>query len=116
GGPLVNRMRLLREVLDAVRDEVSHEITVGIRLNCHWAVPDGFVLDDAIEVAASLDRAGLIDFVNVTAWGYEASLTGPGTPLAPLAPDAARIRAEMHTAKVFVVGRIVDPVDAEAIV
>ena len=116
GGPLVNRMRLLREVLEAVRDEVRDEITVGIRLNSQWVVPNGFVLDDAIEVAATLDRAGLIDFVNVTAWGYEMSLTGPGTPLAPLAPDAARIRAEMRAAKVFVVGRIVDPVDAEAIV
>jgi thioredoxin reductase len=80
-------------------------------------VPNGpFVLEEAIEVAATLDQAGLVDFVNVTAWGYEESLTGPGTALAPLAPSAARIRAELHKAKAFVVGRIVDPVDAEAIV
>jgi len=116
GGPLPNRMRLLREVLDAVRVEVGREIVVGIRLNSTWDIPDGFTLEDAIAVASTLDSAGLIDFVNVSAWGYELSLSGLGTPLAPLAPAAGQIRAALSTAKVFVVGRVVDPVDAEAIV
>jgi 2,4-dienoyl-CoA reductase-like NADH-dependent reductase (Old Yellow Enzyme family) len=116
GGSIENRMRLLREVLHAVRDAVADEIVVGIRLNARWELPDGFTIDDAMTVANALDDEQLIDFVNVTAWGYELSLTGPGTPLAPLAPAAAQIRNVVSRAKVFVVGRIVDPEDANRIV
>lgn len=117
GGSLVNRMRFLREVLQGVREAVSDRIAVGIRLNSSWNIPNGFTIDDAIEVAGRLQQDDLIDFVNVSAWGYEQSLAGMGSPYGPLAPNAARIRAAIDAdkTKVFVVGRIVDPHQAEQI-
>jgi 2,4-dienoyl-CoA reductase-like NADH-dependent reductase (Old Yellow Enzyme family) len=116
GGSLANRMRFLREVLNGVRDAVSPSFAVGIRLNSEWRIPDGFTLDEATEVAAALDEDGLVDFVNVSGWGYDVSLTGIGSPLAPLAPNAGAIRAALSHAMVFVVGRIINPDDAERII
>ena len=119
GGSLANRMRFLREVLTEVRAAVDdRSFAVGIRLNSEWRIANGFTIEDAIEVASTLSSAGLIDFVNVSAWGYELSLAPGGTPKAPLAPSAARIRAGLDhdRTKVFVVGRIVDPDDAERII
>jgi hypothetical protein len=118
GGSLVNRMRFLREVLLGVREAVGRSIAVGIRLNSEWRIPNGFTLDDAIEVAGRLAEDGLIDFVNVSAWGYELSLATMGSPYAGLVPNATRIKAALtgSDTRVFVVGRILDPQQADSIV
>ena len=74
--------------------------------------------EELVKAGLMLAGDGLIDFVNVSAWGYELSLTGMGSPYAPLAGNAARIKAALAgtDTRVFVVGRIVDAHQAEQIV
>jgi 2,4-dienoyl-CoA reductase-like NADH-dependent reductase (Old Yellow Enzyme family) len=65
GGPLENRMRLLCEVLAAVRATVGPDCPVGVRLSSdgadHHTSPD-----DIAQVAAALQERGLIDFLNLS--------------------------------------------------
>lgn len=67
GGDLEGRMRLLREVLGAVRDAVSPSFAVGVRLS-DSADPRILAMDDVAAVAARLRDEGLIDYVNMS-WG-----------------------------------------------
>lgn len=67
GGDLEGRMRLLREVLGAVRDAVSPGFAVGVRLS-DSADPRILAMDDVAAVAARLRDEGLIDYVNMS-WG-----------------------------------------------
>ncbi|MFD0850215.1 oxidoreductase [Sphingosinicella xenopeptidilytica] len=67
GGDLEGRMRLLREVLGAVRDAVSPGFAVGVRLS-DSADPRILAMADVATVAARLRDEGLIDYVNMS-WG-----------------------------------------------
>ena len=117
GGSLENRMRFPLEVVQAVREEVGPDFVVGVRMNAFWAAPggEGWEFRDAIEYAKTLEGTGMVDFLDLSAWSFEWSLAGIGTPLGPLVPYASQIK-KATSIPVFVVGRIVDPSDAEKIV
>jgi len=53
GGSLYNRMRLLLEVIDAVRNAVGPEFPVGIKLNATDQLEGGFAEDESLEVIAA---------------------------------------------------------------
>jgi len=65
GGDLGGRMRLLVEVLGAIRDEAGPGMAVGLRLNCDEMVPGGLTQDDARAVLARLCDQRLIDFADL---------------------------------------------------
>jgi 2,4-dienoyl-CoA reductase-like NADH-dependent reductase (Old Yellow Enzyme family) len=71
GGDLENRSRLLRRVLAAVRDAVSPDFVVGVRLSDS---ADARILgmDEVGEVARRLRDDGLIDYVNMSYGDYYA--------------------------------------------
>jgi 2,4-dienoyl-CoA reductase-like NADH-dependent reductase (Old Yellow Enzyme family) len=71
GGSPQNRMRLLREVLHAVRQAVSPGFALGVRLS-DSADARIFSLDDVGVVAHALEREGLIDYVNLSHGDYYA--------------------------------------------
>ncbi|MCL0102121.1 FAD-dependent oxidoreductase [Dehalococcoidia bacterium] len=117
GGSLENRMRFLMEVVGAVREEVGSQFVVGVRMNAFWGgPPDGWVPDEAIELAKRLEATRKVDFLDVTAWSYEDSLANTGTPFGPLVPYASQIKKAVTNTPVFVVGRIVDPKQAQEVI
>ncbi len=65
GETLENRMRLLNEVLAAMRDRVGKDFIVGVRMNGDEMQPGGITPEDGIEIAKSLAEGGLVDFLNV---------------------------------------------------
>lgn len=69
GGALQNRMRLLLEVVAAVRMAVGPEYPVGIKLNATDQLEGGFVEGEALEVVAALDTAG-IDLIDISGGTY----------------------------------------------
>lgn len=66
GGSLVNRARLSRDILRAVRDAVGDRIAITAKLNMCDGVRGGFWLDEAIVVARWLEEDGTVDALELT--------------------------------------------------
>lgn len=69
GGSLQNRMRLLLEVVDAVRKAVGTDYPVGIKLNATDQLEGGFDEDESVEVVATLDKMA-IDLIDISGGTY----------------------------------------------
>ncbi|WP_323037720.1 NADH:flavin oxidoreductase/NADH oxidase family protein [Pararhodobacter sp.] len=69
GGSLQNRMRLLLEVIGAVRKAVGPEYPVGIKLNATDQLEGGFDEDESLEVVAAVDKTG-IDLLDISGGTY----------------------------------------------
>lgn len=69
GGSLQNRMRLLLEVIGAVRKSVGPEYPVGIKLNATDQLEGGFAEDESLAVVAAVDKTG-IDLMDISGGTY----------------------------------------------
>ena len=81
GGAIANRMRLLLDVIEAIRAAVGPEFPIAVKLNSSDQLEGGFGQDDALEVVAALDRssADLIDISGGTYFpGAKAASDGAG--------------------------------------
>src|SRR6185437_11758675 len=67
GGSVENRLRLAREVLQAVRAAVGPDFTFGIRYSADELVPDGYHLEDGVAFAKQMAGWGALDYVDVSA-------------------------------------------------
>ena len=107
GGTPENRMRLLLEVIDAVRSEVGDsEFAVGVRLPNEDYVPGGLTADLNRQIAETVDP--LVDYVSLhmgSYWRFHKLIAPSDDPLGvEMAPNAA-IRPVI-TKPAIVVGRI----------
>ncbi|MEM8742899.1 MAG: oxidoreductase, partial [Pseudomonadota bacterium] len=69
GGPLANRMRILAEVVAAVRDAVGPAFPVGLKINATDQLEGGFAEADALAVLKALAPAGL-DLIDISGGTY----------------------------------------------
>ena len=69
GGNGANRMRLLLEVVERVRDRVGPRFPVGIKLNATDQLEGGFTEKAALAVIAALDRTE-IDLIDISGGTY----------------------------------------------
>jgi 2,4-dienoyl-CoA reductase-like NADH-dependent reductase (Old Yellow Enzyme family) len=120
GGEPENRLRFLRETIDAVRAEIGRQPVVGLRISIDEITPEGLTPDDVLPALAALDADGLIDYVSVVA-GTSATLAGSDHIVPPMtvpnaytAPLAARTKAVVGV-PVIVAGRINQPQEAERV-
>jgi 2,4-dienoyl-CoA reductase-like NADH-dependent reductase (Old Yellow Enzyme family) len=65
GGSTENRMRLVLECLEAVREATAGELAVGIRYNCDEMLKGGYGQDEAAEMLTRLCQSGLVDFADL---------------------------------------------------
>jgi 2,4-dienoyl-CoA reductase-like NADH-dependent reductase (Old Yellow Enzyme family) len=113
GGALENRMRFSLEVFESVREQVGDDFIVGIRMPGTEDRDAGLTLDDCRNIAVSLVKTGMVDFVNVIkGWiGTDEALShvipGLGTPLGAHLPVAAAIKDSVDV-PVFHASRIAD--------
>ncbi len=118
GGGLEQRMRLLREIIAAIRARVGRSYVLGVRLCGDELIRDGIVLDEAVAAARILEADGLIDYINTsigtathTLYMIEASMhIPPGYAL--FISSAIRKAVRLP---VIGVGRIKDPIQAERV-
>ncbi len=118
GGSPENRLRFAVEVLESVRSAVGEKVAVGVRLVGDEETRDGHGLgpDECAEIAASLARAGLVDFVNVSV-----GTSGIGMVRPMYSPHLLGVRATAIVKKaipdvpVFAVHRILTPAEADGI-
>ncbi len=68
GGNLSNRMRLLLNIYDAIRRRVGSDVPVLLKMNCDDFSPNGFTIDDSLEVAEKICKRGL-DTIEISGGG-----------------------------------------------
>jgi 2,4-dienoyl-CoA reductase-like NADH-dependent reductase (Old Yellow Enzyme family) len=118
GGSLENRMRLMIEVIETVRAAIGPDKMLGLRVSSDDFYPGGVGLEDMKEVARRLDEHGVLDYLNVsqgTATMFYIPVPPNCFPHGAFVPLAGQIREVVKKLKIFAVGRIVDPVEAEKI-
>ncbi|WP_101675303.1 NADH:flavin oxidoreductase/NADH oxidase [Alloalcanivorax mobilis] len=111
GGSLENRMRLLLEVFDAVKEAVP-ELAVGVRVSATDWADGGWDLEQTVALAQALKSHGCDD-IHVSSGGLTGAQkipVGPGYQAAL----AARIKAESGLTTIAV-GLITDPEQAETL-
>ena len=118
GGSFENRLRFCLEVIGAVRQAVGVDFTLGIRLNADEMHPrGGLTLEDTKKIAASLEAAGQLDFIDLSLGTFHNLYLVEGsmhTPLAYTVPLSAGIRSVVNL-PVYCTNRINDPHLAEKI-
>lgn len=113
GGSFDNRVRLLLEVVDGVRDVWPDSAPLLVRLSATDWVDGGWDGDDTVSLAKHLGDHG-VDLIDCSSGGVVSGAsipTGPGYQV----PFASRIRHEAGVAS-GAVGMITDPAQAEHVV
>jgi mycofactocin system FadH/OYE family oxidoreductase 2 len=118
GGSFENRLRFAVEIIDAVRNVVGTDFTLGVRLNADEMHPrGGLTLKDAKEIAVRLEETGQLNFMDLSLGTFHNLYLVEGsmhTPLAYTVPLASEIRSVIDL-PVFCTNRINDPHLAESI-
>ena len=113
GGEFENRIRLLVEVIEAVRGVWPERLPVWLRISATDWKEGGWTLDDSVRLAAKLRTRG-VDLIDCSSGGLAADAKiqpGPGYQ----APFAERIRKETGILT-GAVGMITEPQQAEQII
>ncbi|WP_433630709.1 NADH:flavin oxidoreductase/NADH oxidase [Halomicrococcus sp. NG-SE-24] len=115
GGSFENRTRLVREVVDAVREAWPDDKPVFVRISATDWLPDreSWTVDDSVRLADRL--ADRVDLVDVSAGGLHPDQQIPNPGPNYQVPYAERIREEADV-PVGAVGGIVEPAQADALI
>ncbi len=116
GGSLINRARLLVEIVGAVRKVIGNRLALGVRICGDELIEGGTTIDDAIEIAKIVESTSQVDYINTSIGVATASLfmieasmhIPPG--YAMFIPSAIRKAVDLP---VIGVGRFKDPLQAE---
>jgi 2,4-dienoyl-CoA reductase (NADPH2) len=116
GGSLANRVRVLMEIVAAVRTAIGAELALGVRLCGDELIEGGTTIEEAVEVARLVGATGQVDYINTSIGVATASLfmieasmhVPPGYAL--FIPSAIRKAVDLP---VVGVGRFKDPAQAE---
>src|ERR1700744_2836993 len=113
GGSIENRMRLAREIVEAVRAACGERFIVVYRLSLIDLVEGGNTWEETVQVAQALEAAGVTMFNTGIGW-HEARVPTIVTsvPRAAFAPLSARLKAAVKV-PVIVSNRINTPDVAE---
>lgn len=118
GGSAENRLRFLREVIEACRAATGKDFVIGLRISTSEMDEQGLQMQETLEACKQV--APQLDYVNLIA-GNSASLGGAVHIVPPmsvanayLAPDSKVFRDALGI-PVFVAGRINQPQEAEAV-
>lgn len=118
GGSFENRLRFLREILEACRREVKGAIPVGVRISADEQIEGGMTVADATRIAQTLERDGLIDFLDVTLgslMNYTKVIGGNDEPLGYELPFSVPVARAVKVPTILV-GRIKSLEHADRIV
>jgi 2,4-dienoyl-CoA reductase-like NADH-dependent reductase (Old Yellow Enzyme family)/thioredoxin reductase len=118
GGTLANRMRMLLETIDRVKQALP-DLCLVVRLSASEFVEGGYTQDEIIALAQAVEQAGA-DAIDLSGGSNESPqlskycIQPPSFARGCLAPVAKPIKDAVKV-PVFVAGRIVTPADAEAV-
>jgi 2,4-dienoyl-CoA reductase-like NADH-dependent reductase (Old Yellow Enzyme family) len=75
GGPIENRARIVMKTYESIRNEVGEQYPVMVKLNSEDFLEAGTSVDDMLQVAAMLEKAG-IDAIEISGGTIKAVLEG----------------------------------------
>ncbi|MBV7482155.1 FAD-dependent oxidoreductase [Bordetella sp. BOR01] len=116
GGSLANRMRLLLETINRMRDALP-DLCLVVRLSASEFAAGGYSREDVIALAQAVEQAG-VDAIDLSGGSNESPqlskfcIQPPSFPRGCLASHAKPIKQQVKI-PVFVAGRMVEPQDAE---
>ena len=120
GGSLENRLRVVVEVLEAVREAAGPAMAVAVRTGAAWLIPTdpgAYSPEYAIEVMRPLAQRGLIDWVSVTVgshYSLDQIIPPMSVPRGNAVEAAALLKAALDV-PILVAGRIRTAAEAEQI-
>lgn len=121
GGSFENRLRFLKEIVEAVREKTGEDFTVGLRLSIDDLEKEGSTFEEVVDILKYIDQEiGGLDYFNLiggssATFASSVFIVPPATiPPAHFAPHAAKIR-EAVSVPVMVGSRINDPVIGEKV-
>ena len=117
GGSFENRTRFLMEVLASVRAKAGEDFPVGLRINGNDYIENGWTLEDTVRLAPALEAAGAA-YLHISGGVYGSTeLTIPSmyTPQGCFIHLAEAVKKVVNI-PVITVGRIKDPVQADAVI
>jgi 2,4-dienoyl-CoA reductase-like NADH-dependent reductase (Old Yellow Enzyme family)/thioredoxin reductase len=117
GKDIVGRSKFAREIIREVRERVGKDFPISFKISAQEFVPDGLTTEESIKILELLVTEG-VDIVQVSA-GNDATPEWICQPMfmkkACLVDSAEKIKAALDI-PIMVVGRISDPLIAEAII
>ncbi|MGI5508483.1 FAD-dependent oxidoreductase [Streptomyces sp. CA-106131] len=118
GGDHNRRMRLLVDVLRAIRRQVGADLTVGVRLNMDELFETGYDLAGGLAIARSLQASGTVDYLHCVMgnnWGAPSYIQPHHYTEAEWAPLARRFKESLSLPVVYT-GRVATAAAAARIV
>ena len=95
GGTVEKRCRLLREVVQTIREQCGDAFAIGVRLSAEEDIADGLTLPDTVAIARLLETIDEVEYLSITLGVRGTYVRDMTEPVAPAAPFAARIRSEV---------------------
>ncbi len=119
GGDFERRLRLLRELVAALRAACGPQFVIGLKLPGDDGVPQGIGPELAAEIARALCEGDHVDYACFT-WGSHGRtldwhLPDMHWPRSPFVNLTAELRRAIPQVPVMTVGLITDPAEAEGI-
>ena len=114
GGSFDNRVRLLLEIVRAVREVWPPDRVLGVRLSCTDWVEGGWASEDSVHLAQLLELEG-VDVLDCSSGGNVPKAVIPVGPAYQL-PFAQAVKQGTSKLRVATVGMITEPVQANGII
>ncbi len=70
GGSLENRMRIITEIYQGIREKVGRNFPIALKINSSDFRPDSFSEEDSLKVIQKMDQLG-IDLIEISGGNYE---------------------------------------------
>lgn len=116
GGDLENRLRIILDIISAVKKAAGEDFPIGVRLNVEEQMPGGHTLEESKVVARILEGAG-VRFINVYTGWHESPIptVAPSLPKGAFAHLAGAIKTAVKI-PVIASNRINDAFTGEKII
>lgn len=116
GGLLINRTRILREIVEEIHIQTNDKVPVSVRISAHEFMPGGIDIADCSAICMMLEEQGVNCLhISVGTYGDNSNVPSMFTSHGWITNYAEEIK-RIVSIPVITVGRINDPLIAESIV